>query len=328
VKSTAQYLVKSHTLNLYVTCAVIAGVSVGVHVTDLSWGYLGDLQLLRHNAVLQGTAGDPWQYRILSEHLLRPVVYIFGVLGIDNHESYAFVLFRYVQCFLAGILAHRWYVRLGYSYGTALFGVALLGIAFSSATYDSDLSFNTYMDIIFYLLSALIMIESRHIAWLILLVPIAVTNRETALLIPVLAIIIGGLRVWRPAVFALSLGIISLITLRWHYGGRPLITAYGNEPGLDLLLYNLRYLTIQELAKTCGLIFILALVGWRSTGGLERKMLLLLGAPWLVIHAISAVLAETRLLLVPIVLVLVPVALTGLDLDKPKGSWRWLTRRT
>ena len=61
------------------------------------------------------------------------------------------------------------------------------------------------------------------------------------------------------------------------------------------------------------MIFTLSAVGWRWTRPLNRRLLLLFGAPWLAIHAVLAVLAETRLLLVPIVLSLIPAAIAITD---------------
>jgi len=311
--------VHSRTRTLWLAGAAIAGVAVAVHVAELSWEYLGDSQLERHDAVVNGTADDPWQYRILSEQLLRPLVAVLDVLRVPDHESWAFVLFRWVQSVAACLLAHRWFVRLGHSYGAAMVGIGLVGFVFSTATFDSDLSFNTYMEVIFYLLAVLIVIEHRRLGWLVVLVPVAVINRETALLIPVVAVMIGGRRIWRAAFIALVLGLLAYATVRWHYGPRPLITAYGNRPGLEILQYNVRLRTILQLVVTCGLLVVLAGVGWHWAGRLERRLLMLFGSLWFVIHAAVAILAETRLLLVPIVLSLVPVAIASLDKHRAEG---------
>lgn len=310
------------TRDLWLASGAISSIAVAIHVAALSWEYLGETQLERHEAVINGAAGDPWQYRVLSEYLVRLVIVVFGMLGLPNYESWAFVMFRWAQCLVVCLLAHRWYVRLGYTYGTSMIGIGLAGFVFSAATFDSDLSFNTYMDLIFSLLVLLLVIEGRHVGWLVALVPFAVLNRETALLIPIAAVVVGGRRVWRAALVALILGLIAYGSIRWFLGERPLITAYGSSPGLEILRFNVRLETIRQLSVTCGLLAVLAVVGWRWAGQIERRLLIQFGSLWFVVHAAVGILAETRLLLVPIVVALIPVSMSTVSAYMPDSSTR------
>ena len=51
----------------------------------------------QHNLVLQGVAGSPWQYRILSDYLIEPLIRVLMAAQIHDpyqYGLYAFVLFR------------------------------------------------------------------------------------------------------------------------------------------------------------------------------------------------------------------------------------------
>src|SRR5690349_18573899 len=81
--------------------------------------------------------------------------------AIPHPIASAFVSFRFVQNLLIFVLAYLYYRRLGLSSIYALLGLALLAWGMTYAYYDSDLQFNTYFDIIFYLLAGLIVLAAR-----------------------------------------------------------------------------------------------------------------------------------------------------------------------
>jgi hypothetical protein len=155
------------------------------------------------------------------------------------------------------------------------------------------------------------------------LTPFAVLNRETALLMPVLVVVLSGgfksARALRLGLAALALGAAAYLAPRLLYGtDRPMAFSYGREIGLDMLAFNLRPLTLRNVALTCGVVVVLGAAGWRSASPLARSLALYLALPWVVVHLFGAILAETRLLLVPTVLVGVPLAL-GLA-DRPAAA--------
>ena len=67
-----------------------------------------------------------------------------------------------------------------------MFGICFLALAFGNAVTAADLSFNTYMDISFYLLTANIIVYKKNPWWIVLITFLAAFNRETGMLIPAL----------------------------------------------------------------------------------------------------------------------------------------------
>jgi hypothetical protein len=301
-----------------ITYAVVAAVVTLMHVDTLPWGYLGKMQLRRHLDVVNGDAGDPWQYRILVEHAMRPFIAAADLLGVPDHESWVFFLTRTAQGFAVFVLATALYVALGHSAGVARIGVGLIAVAMATADYDSDLSFNTYGDVIAYTAAALLAVRGRW-WWVAALTPVAVLNRETALAIPVVLLVLAGRRAWRPAVAAAALGVAAYLSVRAAYGPRELLTAWGNRPGTDLIRFNVRNEALRQVALTCGAPVALAVMGWRAAGR-ERRLIPLLVVPWAAAHFVIASIVETRLLLVPIVVAVIPVGLACARLGSGVGG--------
>ena len=54
-------------------------------------------QIKRHRAVLEGHAGNPWQYRVLAAHLNKLVLEVFEHLGIPHHIAVSFIFVRVIQ---------------------------------------------------------------------------------------------------------------------------------------------------------------------------------------------------------------------------------------
>ena len=83
--------------------------------------------------------------------------------------------------------------------------------------------------------------------------------------------------------------------------------AHGHRIGLDMFRYNVsRFVTWDRLIATFGIIPVLALVGYAKWPSPLKMMFWVVVPIWLVVHLFGGVLAETRLLLVPYALVLVP----------------------
>src|SRR5262245_61110978 len=67
----------------FVFCAILFSLfTVFVQVTTLSLHYLETTQVVRHMRVLQGNAGDAWQYRVLSEYLVEWLIRGVTILGL------------------------------------------------------------------------------------------------------------------------------------------------------------------------------------------------------------------------------------------------------
>jgi hypothetical protein len=62
-------------------------------INYLEQGY----QITRHQAVLEGHAGNPWQYRVLAPYLINVVLKLFAYLHIPHHIAASFIFFRVIQ---------------------------------------------------------------------------------------------------------------------------------------------------------------------------------------------------------------------------------------
>ena len=287
-----------------------------LHSKAMGLAYVEAYQVPRHLALLSGTAGNPWQYRVFSAWMVEAVHHAFDLLHVPHSLIAACLAVRVGQETLMFAVAWVYWRALGVAAHPALVGIAILGWSVSYANYGSDFQFNTYFDVLFYLLAGLAVVRGRWM-WIVPITLLAALNRETSGFIPLLPLAAA----WREApevrarairVTAISLAVYAVVfvALRWAYGHQELIVPYGHRPGLDLLSYNLRRArTWVQLGGTLSIVPILSLLTYRSWPRTLRAFGWLLVPAWVAIHWVIAVMAETRLLLVPMALVLVPGAL-------------------
>ncbi len=285
------------------------------------------LQIQRHTAVLQGTAGNPWQYRVLADYLVEATIRLFQNLDVLHPVSSAFIAFRFVQNCLIFLLGYLYYRKLGLSSAYALIGLSLLAWGMTYAYYDSDLQFNTYFDVIFYLLAALAILLDQHL-WMIPIMLLAALNRETSGLIPFMSLaLILPLRAETKSprrktiiIAATSLAIFAAIfvSLRLIFPNQSISVPRGHYMGLDLLQYNLfRAITWAQLFATLSITPALALFAYKSWHPALRIFFWVIVPAWFLIHPFTSVMAETRVFLVPQVLIFIPGALFLLKTDSP-----------
>ena len=141
-----------------VMCALVAiflsVITLHFQIKALGYEYINSgNQYLRHLAVLNGVAGSPWQYRVLSEWLIELYRYMTNQTGAAYYKI--FVQFRFFQNICIFMLSWIWWAKLSISTSGRLTGAGLLAFAFTQALHDSDLSFNTYFDVMFYLMAAI-----------------------------------------------------------------------------------------------------------------------------------------------------------------------------
>jgi len=300
----------------------IAGFVLGLftafeHANALGMDYLvRGPQIERHLAILGGHGGNPWQYRVLSAWLIDGFIRGLQGLGIPKPVVLGFVASRVLIDTAMFLLAYVYYRRLGLHRSHAVLGMCLLAWAVSFSGYDSDLQFNTYLDVVFYLGAGLCILGNRP--WgLIPLMILAAFNRESSGFIPLLWVFAPGFRAFwkrtgRLAVAGVAMGayVAIFVGLRQVYGDQFMHTAHGTTPGLGMFDYNLgRIITWRKLLATFSLIPILALIGYRVWPTVLKNLFWVLVPAWFLIHAFAAAMVETRLLLVPQALVLIPGAL-------------------
>jgi hypothetical protein len=310
------------TLSGLLACAILFGLfTVFSQVTQLSLGYLRTSQVYRHTRVIDGVAGNPYQYRVLPEYLLETLIPALQRFGVADALTTSFILLRLFQNVLIFALAATYYKRLGLTTHTTLIGLSLLAWAMTHSAYDADLTFNLYFDVLFYIVGALIVLAERPM-WIVPLTGMAALNRETSGLIPVM-LIAHSLFINRQketlrrnlacAMAALALYGVIFVGLRLAYGDQPLVIPYGNHPGFELLRYNLfRYMTWIQLFGTLGVFPILAGMSFRQWPRSLRAFGIAILPVWILLHPFVSVLAEARLFLVPLSLIFIPGALLGI----------------
>lgn len=271
-------------------------------------------QYMRHVAVLQGTAPNPWQYRVFSEWVAALLIWLFDfVLARDRAIIYGFVLLRLFQNILIFFLAYRLYRKISLSGWQALLGISILVGSMLNANYDSDLALNTYFDIIFYLLVSLFILDKKYY-WIVPLTILAALNRETSGLIPFLLLVAllndQQIMPWKKYLLvglSLSVWLVIFLGLRWIYPDSPAFVVYGHVPGVSMWLYNVtRSLTWEQLFRTFGLLPLVSLFYFFEWPRLLQWFFIVMIPIWFGIHFITSVAAETRLFLVPITIVFIP----------------------
>jgi hypothetical protein len=308
---------------VFICCALVFSLfTVFAHVRELGFEYIEEgRQLKRHTEVISGAALSPWQYRVLSEYMVEGVIVVLKKAGAPRPTLIGFISFRVFQNALLFLLVAYYYRKLGLNTYLALIGLSVLAWGMSQAYFDSDLQFSTYSDVIFYLAAGLLILHKRY-PWIILVTAAAAFNRETSGLIPLLLISEyiaykqdkdASRKIILTAGTALALYAVIFFGLRHALGPRELFVPHGRHQGLELLRHNLFYYrTWFQLFATMGILPVLALVFYRKWPYTLKAFFWIIVPIWTLVHLFAGVVAETRLLLVPLSLVIVPGALFGL----------------
>lgn len=295
-------------------CLALTFATVYLQWFVLGHDFLEQSQNGRHRRVLLGIAPDPWQYRVLSEWLAHGAIRACRFLGLDRPIVWGFLSMRVAQNLAIFLLAARYFSALGIGYRSVLLGVSGIAWAMTNALYDSDLSLNTYSDVILYLLAGLAVVRRRFI-WIVPLSLCAALNRETGALIPALAVAAG---LWdrrasdsRQAVWIGAAGALlfaaTYLGLRAYLGPRQVFYAHGQPPGLGVVLENLSRLNSwARLIAMGGLFPLFAAMAFRSWPPVLRAVALVVLPVWVVAHLPASVMAESRLFLAPLVLIVIP----------------------
>lgn len=278
----------------------------------------------RHDAVLDHTVGDPWRFRLASDWAAEGFRRLARAAGAGEPAAVGFLAFRFAQNVAIFWLAFLLYRRFGATVLQAVLGLGLLAWAMCESLLHVEMSFNTYTDIALYLAAGLLIL-SRRSWWIVPLAILAGLNRETGGLIPVMLIataVTMGLRTPEGR-HAARIGAISLaafaatyMVVRLAVGPGAYILGNGNHPGLELLRYNLgRGETYDLLFQTVNIVPLLAALSWRRWPPQLKAFAVAVLPAWIAIHLFTSVLAETRLVLAPFALVLVPGALLAVGAE-------------
>jgi hypothetical protein len=285
-------------------------------------------QPARVDRILRGEGGDPWQYRVASEWLAKESERAAKLLGFRDTATVGLLTFRVLQNIAIFALAWLLYRRFGLSRAAAAIGLALVAYAMTQSLYNVGLAFDTYGDLIVYLAAGVLIIDRRY-AWIVPLTIVGAINRETCALVPVMllatALRLGvrtdeGRRAALLGLASLMAFGVTLATVRLVVGPGDLIIPYGHHHGWDLFKFNVtRGITWDNVFRTLTIVPLVALWQYPRWPPALRTFALAVVPVWVVVHLFAAVIAETRLLLVPYVLVFVPGALMAFTERKKEG---------
>jgi len=287
--------------------------------TDLNAISIED-QIVRHQRMLDGESEffNPWQYRILSTYLAEGFHQLLNNVSSRIDKPISFLLFRFLQNLLIFYIAKSYFQSLNIrNPWLILTGILIMTFSFAHSVFRSDLSFNTYFDILFYLLAALLIMRAQ-VVWLIPLMFFAALNRETSLLIPGMLII--QFITWKPfsvnykifgitvtSVVAFAIGFVGV---RLYFGYSPPAGIHGMTTFLDFFVFNLKFKTMYpELIGTFAFLPLVVIIFLTRLPFVLQRWFWLVVPTWFFIHLAYSTAVETRLFLVPQVLIFIPAFL-------------------
>lgn len=308
---------------------------------------------------------NPWQYRILCpmvvegikwcyDHSMDRLVPLESMITFDpniardasakfksqlnSKEAFIylviFAVFRFTLNILVYLLSFSLFAC--FTKNNWLNGMATLLVSFSmgNAVYNSDLSLNTYLDIVLFLWMACIVLYKGNEWWIIPITILGALNRETAVLIPVLYFIAGAvnarngnrlirfvplrnpsLRTWGITATSMASFFILFAAIRYWYGYRTPDLLSDQHVPLGWALFKVNTFskeavkTYFEIYGALGFLPFVCLLTYRYNSPLLRAWSLLLVPVWIGMHCITSMASESRYYLVPLLLVLVPMLL-------------------
>lgn len=274
-----------------------------------------DVQITRHKRMLSGTSEyyNPWQYRIFSMFVLEATIRAYRALIPGSCEICPYLLLRFLQNIAIFYLCLVYYRLLGIKNPLMVWtGWLILCFTFANSSFHSDLSFNTYFDILFYLAGAVLILNNR-LLWIVPLTLLAALNRETSGFIPLMLltpfskdIIYNKKRIVIAAV-SLFLYVLAFVGVRLCYGYQPAASVHGMTSPIEFLQYNITFIRMYALLfGTLGVIPIVVLLGFRNLPVTLKYWFWLIVPAWVIIHLFCTMASETRLFLVPHTLLFVP----------------------
>ena len=327
----------------------------------------GLLTYERHRAVIEKRSEyyNPWQYRVLCPYIIESVITIYNAtinkifpldkkvnLSIENNTGTTnetdqflkllqipgtiqymiiFILFRFIEHLFIFYLSWKLWSFFVKSKLLIFLGINFLALSLGNAVAVADLSFNTYLDIIFYLLTAIIIVYKKNSLLLLPIIICGAFNRETSIMIPALyfisqtdftkfklcksswnSIVFPSKRTWLFTVLLYTLFFSIFIGLRLYFGYKPQ-QVWKAAAGLPMLKLNLfsavAVKSIMELIGTFAVIPLIILYYFKSIPHLLKKWFLFIVPIWFGVHFVSVVAYQTRLFIVPLVIIMIPILL-------------------
>lgn len=277
----------------------------------------------RHQKWMAGNSEffNPWQYRVLSQLVFEGFIRIFSGFPFGQPEIIAGLTLRYLQNLLIFIFFVQLLKKLQLSQTPLqIIGLILCSYAISSSAFMSDLSFNIYFDIIFYLVGIISILSNSY--WiLITAITLGALNRETIGLLPFITILFSLEKLdWKPKIKNWTLFYTGLsgffiygciyLGLRYYFGTQPYEGMEGLNSPLDYLKYNLTFFSMYfQLLGTLSILPLLVIFYFRKISAELLVIFVGIVPAWFLIHLFMSLAVETRLFLVPAIVVFIPASL-------------------
>ena len=240
----------------------------------------------------------------------------FVMPSVDAVKS--FLILRFFQNIFIFILAGFYFKKLGImNPWLRLSGIVILGFCMAHSVFASDLSVNTYFDIIFYLGAALLIFYEKYI-WIIPLTFFASLNRETSALIPAMLVIPAF--DWKKRtidrkilIIGIAAGVaylIAFVGVRLYFGYQPSVGVKGLTTFSQFIYFNLTFKRMY--LQMIGTLAILPIVTILFLGKLSPQLRIwfwIVVPIWFIVHMCYSAAVESRLFLVPQALIFVPAFL-------------------
>jgi hypothetical protein len=270
---------------------------------------------------LANQAGDPTQYRVLSEWMIMGVS---AVTHSPPRDFLPYLVVRFGQAVALLTLAFVYFGQLGARFRTRLLGLALLTGIISltlGPLGQGGVSLDRFMDAIMYLAGGVLVLAGLEV-WIPALMVLAILNRETSGLIPMLVVANHGLSMFRcdtserrraviVALAGWAVWAVIYVALKQYFG--PQVWFEHVPFGWAMFVHSLKLGGPSQFYAMVVLLPVLAVVALRVAPPFLRRLFWLVVPIWLVIHFGHARFYEGMLYLAPIALILVPLALIGLD---------------
>ncbi len=334
----------------------------------------GILTYKRHVAFLEKRSEfyNPWQYRVLCPMIIEGMVWVYdhtvdkiypieekihfkvesttGTTEVTDQLSeiakskdaikymIIFVLFRFLEHMFIFLLTYILWAYFIKSNWLIFFGLCFLTLAMGNSVAVADLTFNTYIDNILYLLAACIIVYKKNPWWLIPITIFGALNRETSIMIPFLYFVsctdfrqvnwkqfrFSSIRLPRFSIWALTaiqyilfFGIF--IWIRMYYGYRPQ-QVWKVPAGLPMLKLNLLSTiglkSYFEMIGTFAVIPFIILYKFKRFPYLLKLWFIAIVPIWFFVHLLTVVTYQTRLFLVPVILIFLPMMMWLIEDDE------------
>lgn len=321
----------------------------------------------RHIAIIENRAQfyNPWQYRILCPLIIEGAKYVYDhtidkIYPVEKHFHFyfnetstpspgtkalisslqqpdfiryliIFLSFRFVEnilVFLLGYLLLSYFVKNDW---LIFFGLIAMSWSMGNSVFASDLTFNTYLDNIFYLLAGNLILYKKNLWYIIPITLFAALNRETSLMLPWLLFIsfidlskitvskfnFTQIKLPPKNIFIISacsfiIYCIVFVAIRRYFGYRQQ-SVWKVPAGLSMLKLNLfSVVAIKSYFEMIGAFSVIPLIclyKFRKCSYILRAWFIGIVPAWFLVHLYSVVTYESRLFLVPTFLILMPMFL-------------------